>query len=1152
MNDILKHCPTRLITDTPSQTDRFGTFGSVVKAISNLITTEDGGIAIGIEGEWGAGKSTLINLLKKQITEHSQDCEVIIFDAWAHQDDPLRRSFLETLIDGLSKAEWITSDTKTSKKDLLSRRAKVDYKTTSPILKPLGVAVGICSFLIPIGLAMFNSALRDGLTLEWSGWQMIHTKAVIGIIFSLSPVIVITIARIFRKYKKLDEEENNKDEYGSTLGSLLLHKYSTREITKTISEPNPTSVEFEEIFVDLMDEALIDNERRLVLVIDNLDRVEPHEAISILSTLHTFLQDKFSRDYNWFRRIWIAIPYSPDGLRQIWDSRKTKNVASISDGHEPVESGNSISQKLGISERFLEKRFQIRFEVPPIVLSDWGNYLQELLENALPEHPKYDAEFHDVYRIYDLTRPWSDLPPTPRDLKIFVNQIGALHRQWQDTYPLTCLAYYATLFLRRKDILKGLRSGQIPEKNVINLLGVDPTSILASLLFNTAKEKARELLLKKDIIKAITDGKIEHLDELSNNHPMGFWYVMGRVRFSDWGNNECLLLANLAIALNAMNFIDRDIGQTKGLLLNELKIAFEQVSIWDPLGKIIGEGIVGAISMTGDKDLAFHLVQTISDSGSQKIGDNRENQIEPWFESFLPAIEATLILPTDSVMPSKILLPSNPSWGLQICSRLSNVDSDYDYLTHFQIESNLDEIEEHIISVVSGGLLLPETVDGFSRLMTLVPEMEWEPMINALHSRLNSTATYEAGEIMALHRALWILDQANEDASNKLKNLVDRGQILHHLQKSKQSGSDQAIAICIFTQLSLRPDTSPPPQEIGESNAGWGYLNSVLNSPKENQTIITGFMHLVDEFEMYNILQDLMDKATQWKSWTFHCISKGISMGRSLRLFSSTTLIDKFDILKMELEESIFNQLLKELIESSDLIQQVTMLTFDTNKSELYVFLLRCGGDKSEEYLSWIVAELKKIDLNTWHNALVEESYLLNITVEVYKSGKRFSLGIAYRDGICKYAKDLLDGVVEPEDELILSADILKPIWRNDRALIRRKFLDLTIDASGNIPEGYFDVFGDEMSMTQEIESDKLIVIRLFEPLVESMNLKGLVWINDLLGKIPDKVPKFAPKYAVSGLRKRIKESLGNTDNEEFVHILMSIGQKLGMEFTPK
>jgi ATPase subunit of ABC transporter with duplicated ATPase domains len=103
-----------LVDDAPAASDAFlgHAHQSVATAIARLVETELGGRVIGLEGAWGSGKSTIVGLIKSHFdiepTKHgAQETRVSVFDAWSHQGDPLRRTFLEALLDDV--ADWLPS-----------------------------------------------------------------------------------------------------------------------------------------------------------------------------------------------------------------------------------------------------------------------------------------------------------------------------------------------------------------------------------------------------------------------------------------------------------------------------------------------------------------------------------------------------------------------------------------------------------------------------------------------------------------------------------------------------------------------------------------------------------------------------------------------------------------------------------------------------------------------------------------------------------------------------------------------------------------------------------------------------------------------------------------------------------------------------------
>ena len=55
---------------------------------------------IGLKGEWGVGKSNVIRQLQEN-KKIKSDYYIFEYDAWGHQEDLQRRSFLETLTERL-------------------------------------------------------------------------------------------------------------------------------------------------------------------------------------------------------------------------------------------------------------------------------------------------------------------------------------------------------------------------------------------------------------------------------------------------------------------------------------------------------------------------------------------------------------------------------------------------------------------------------------------------------------------------------------------------------------------------------------------------------------------------------------------------------------------------------------------------------------------------------------------------------------------------------------------------------------------------------------------------------------------------------------------------------------------------------------------
>src|SRR5690554_2639681 len=164
------------------------THEKIKNSLFELIKNEDEGITIGLAGQWGSGKSTIINLLKKE-----KDFLFFYFDAWAHEGDPFRRIFLESFINCIKESEKDNTIIKEleKKRAVISREKRTKTIEIKRATTKLGLWLAITTFIFTIGIALLSSINYDNLTFKWTG--SVNLPFYIGMIFSLSPFFVLFI-----------------------------------------------------------------------------------------------------------------------------------------------------------------------------------------------------------------------------------------------------------------------------------------------------------------------------------------------------------------------------------------------------------------------------------------------------------------------------------------------------------------------------------------------------------------------------------------------------------------------------------------------------------------------------------------------------------------------------------------------------------------------------------------------------------------------------------------------------------------------------------------------------------------------------------------------------------------------------------------------
>ena len=124
--------------DTPIESDDKDNFGfaKIAEKLAKAVTHDDAqaGIVVGIEGAWGSGKSSLLQLLYKKLTEQENNPSIIKFDPWIiGTRDQLVRTLINSIIAEIKKMEGDNKDTVKMLSLYLEKIGKVVSKVSSII-----------------------------------------------------------------------------------------------------------------------------------------------------------------------------------------------------------------------------------------------------------------------------------------------------------------------------------------------------------------------------------------------------------------------------------------------------------------------------------------------------------------------------------------------------------------------------------------------------------------------------------------------------------------------------------------------------------------------------------------------------------------------------------------------------------------------------------------------------------------------------------------------------------------------------------------------------------------------------------------------------------------------------------------------------------
>jgi hypothetical protein len=241
--------------------DDFG-YSAISGRVAETILALEPPLTIGLFGPWGSGKSSLCELLRRDLAEKDRKARLVFYDASTYGGEALKRNFISHIAAELGYGSKGHPEFHRGLYES-KRRTEVDFLAVKESLVPaiwvfavVAVAFLLASCLLA-GLASLgtdrNFLGQIGHTLP----QLIAPAAIGG--------LIVTVANILLKGATIDAEQSR-----------------------------PASDEaFAKCFRDLVDSGRRDSKfDRLVVFVDELDRCSSEDVVTTLTAIRTFLNQK--------------------------------------------------------------------------------------------------------------------------------------------------------------------------------------------------------------------------------------------------------------------------------------------------------------------------------------------------------------------------------------------------------------------------------------------------------------------------------------------------------------------------------------------------------------------------------------------------------------------------------------------------------------------------------------------------------------------------------------------------------------------------------------------------------------------------------------------------------------------------------------------
>ena len=119
---------------------------------------------------------------------------IFVFDAWAHERDPLRRSFLEQLIDHLNQISWIKKQDFLGLSNRLSKR--YEKSRVRQLARPtcMGYIFSLAALAVPLGIVVVSQG-QDG--------RLKDIPLFVGFLLAFAPVLPVLAVLGITLYRRL-------------------------------------------------------------------------------------------------------------------------------------------------------------------------------------------------------------------------------------------------------------------------------------------------------------------------------------------------------------------------------------------------------------------------------------------------------------------------------------------------------------------------------------------------------------------------------------------------------------------------------------------------------------------------------------------------------------------------------------------------------------------------------------------------------------------------------------------------------------------------------------------------------------------------------------------------------------------------------------
>lgn len=508
MRDNVNPILRTILIDEPSGEDEFHGKGHqrTAEALARAITGFRGNDrAIGLDGPWGSGKSTVVEIARRKLeAEGAKDgvsYHFFNFDIWQSQGSSFRRSFLEHFLDW-SRANFPKKDAQIENiEHKVKGKVRQVQSNNKSMLDWWGISVVLFIPFAPLyyfwAKSAFDTAQKDDTSFVLSAPFIFLTLFIAAALFKA----------LWRCFEDWDGARKSRvrhflARYREALSQTLLisaKQYENQKVTQYIRETDPNDFEFQSTLREILSVVQAETSR-VILVLDNIDRLPKKEIDEYWAQVRAvFSNGPLNERSGGANSVTAIVPYH----RHL-----------IEEGHEEKAGAQDASITSLARREIFAKTFDEILTISPPVMSNSREFFLKKIRRALPNITDSDELFR-VYLIFNRMLQKDSGNATPRQIIAFINELAGMYVLHNARFSLPTVA----LFIAHQDSLEA-NPGILNQPNSIDSrmrnLAADAEleRNLAAMIFNVDPDLAIQLLIDNKI-KQAASGKVTDLLEIA-------------------------------------------------------------------------------------------------------------------------------------------------------------------------------------------------------------------------------------------------------------------------------------------------------------------------------------------------------------------------------------------------------------------------------------------------------------------------------------------------------------------------------------------------------------------------------------------------------------------------------------------------------------